>query len=107
MTISRTTQFFAIAFASLIALSPAYAWKGEFSQTCLVQKIETNGSGNKVENSGSGNKVENSGSDNKVQDSGSDNKVENSGSGSKVENSGSGNKMYCENSLLERFFGIF
>ncbi len=89
MTISRTTQFFALAFASLIALTPAYAWKGEFSQNCLQQKIENDGSGSKVENSGSGNKVENS------------------GSGNKVENSGSDNKMYCENSLLERFFGIF
>jgi len=45
MTISRTTQLLAIAFASIIINVPAQAQK------------RGDGSGNKVENDGSGNKT--------------------------------------------------
>jgi len=87
MTISRTTQLLAIAFASIIINVPAQAQKrGINYEECLLLKIENDGSGNKIENDGSGNKVEND------------------GSGNKVENDGSGNKTKCQLSLLERLF---
>ncbi len=84
------------AFLIAFAATPAMAWKGDFSEACLWQKVEMERSGNKdVEREGSGNKgVEREGSGNKS--------VEREGSGNKsVEREGSGNKALCRRGLFD------
>ncbi len=80
------------AFLIAFAATPAMAWKGDFSEACLWQKVEGEGTGNKVEGEGTGNKVEGEGTGNKV---------EGEGTGNKVEGEGSGNKALCRRSLFD------
>ncbi len=80
------------AFLIAFAATPAMAWKGDFSEACLWQKIEGERTGSKIEGERTGNKIEGERTGDKV---------ELERSGNKVEGERSGNKALCRHSLFD------